>query len=522
MGMGMNSSGNVISILLLLAMGVGIFSYMMRTDPNPDEEMQISASVLSQNHTIYKDFAFLQMPYLPLAYGLIYKVLNTTYYLLIKRLFDIFFMSVSAWLIFRISYSICQSNIVSASLLLFYVLNNTTLYTMGYGANSIMPVPFCLSGFYLFIKSSSQNKMWSGGIFFSGILLAIACGIHSFYLSALPPFLLICLFYPISRPLGNRLYRGVLPLIAGIFLGLSPAIYYYYSYPDAFTFNTYEIHALNKSWYQMTHYVQEMTLNSKLHFILNTLAHPTSLVLPICAFLIFVTLLFDRENLNMNSSRRFILIFQKESLFTMMLLVLTIGVVLIQQPPRIQHLALAIPFLILLISYWYKMLSEDVRNYIHILLISLASLCIITGGKPIFQHIYQIHDVQHWRSISLHRTAVQMKAFVNVDYNDFKIATLSPLYALEAGLRIYPELSTGPLLYRVGDLVPDEKLSLYKGTSRERIYWLFQRKYPGAILVDQNTQNNLVQPFVQFATVNGFKQLPWTFDGLSLYVGEEY
>ena len=38
-----------------------------------------------------------------------------------------------------------------------------------------------------------------------------------------------------------------------------------------------------------------------------------------------------------------------------------------------------------------------------------------------------------------------------------KIATLSPLYAIEANLPIYHELATGPFLYRVGDLLRPEQ-----------------------------------------------------------------
>ncbi len=38
-----------------------------------------------------------------------------------------------------------------------------------------------------------------------------------------------------------------------------------------------------------------------------------------------------------------------------------------------------------------------------------------------------------------------------------KLATVSPVYAIESGLGIYPELSTGSFVLRIGDLLSEEQ-----------------------------------------------------------------
>lgn len=54
---------------------IGDFAKIM-TLLNHNEHMYITAGVLvSQNKILYKDFAYLQTPYLPLLYGGLYKIL---------------------------------------------------------------------------------------------------------------------------------------------------------------------------------------------------------------------------------------------------------------------------------------------------------------------------------------------------------------------------------------------------------------------------------------------------------------
>ena len=71
-------------IPILIFAIAGAFAMSMTTSL-VDENMYISASVfVAQDQELYKDFAFLQVPYLPLLYGNLYRILGIeSYYLFI-------------------------------------------------------------------------------------------------------------------------------------------------------------------------------------------------------------------------------------------------------------------------------------------------------------------------------------------------------------------------------------------------------------------------------------------------------
>lgn len=91
-----------------------------------------------------------------------------------------------------------------------------------------------------------------------------------------------------------------------------------------------------------------------------------------------------------------------------------------------------------------------------------------------------------WIALRSHdvSTNVQNVLIENGIATDRKIATLSPIYAIESNLPTYSELSTGPFLFRVGDLLTPEQRKHFAGTSAESLDNLFAEDPPAAILVD--------------------------------------
>ena len=89
---------------MIILVFIGIFSLTMNGRMSHDEHMYISAGVLSEHQILYKDFAYLQMPYLPLLYGAIYNLTDTSHYLLFGRLLKCIMIILSAVLIYAISF----------------------------------------------------------------------------------------------------------------------------------------------------------------------------------------------------------------------------------------------------------------------------------------------------------------------------------------------------------------------------------------------------------------------------------
>jgi hypothetical protein len=97
-----------------------------------------------------------------------------------------------------------------------------------------------------------------------------------------------------------------------------------------------------------------------------------------------------------------------------------------------------------------------------------------------------------------------------------KVATLSPLFAVEARLPIYPELATGPFLYRVGDLIPPEQRKRFVATSPRSVGALLAADPPGAIVV--GVEGDLDDPLVEYASAPGYRKVPGTGRSGQLYV----
>jgi hypothetical protein len=95
------------------------------------------------------------------------------------------------------------------------------------------------------------------------------------------------------------------------------------------------------------------------------------------------------------------------------------------------------------------------------------------------------------------------------------VVTLSPLYALQAGLDIYPELSAGPFGYRVAWLMPAKERSEYHLMSPHDLVARMRTAPPEAILA--GSEGMLETPLVEFAVEQGYRQIDMRND-LTLWV----
>jgi hypothetical protein len=132
--------------------------------------------------------------------------------------------------------------------------------------------------------------------------------------------------------------------------------------------------------------------------------------------------------------------------------------------------------------------------------------------------IKQAAYLPNWIPIRIHDTAYAVrdklqKAGVPLTG---RVATVSPLYAVEANLPIYPELATGHFLFRVGDLLSEGERARYVSTSRETVTALLAQRPPAAIIV--GFSGNLEKPLVKYGEANGFQKIEKLGEGADLYL----
>jgi len=102
--------------------------------------------------------------------------------------------------------------------------------------------------------------------------------------------------------------------------------------------------------------------------------------------------------------------------------------------------------------------------------------------------------------------AEQIRAAMERTGSDGRVATLSPLYPLEAGLPVYPALATGPFAYRVVPVTDHELLRHYVTIGPDQLAGLLDGEPPAAILTGFDAE--LERPFVAWAEAHGYTPDP--------------
>jgi hypothetical protein len=483
----------VLAGFLGLILFLGILSYVMNVEVNHDESMYIGASVLSRKGlTLYQDFSYVQMPYLPLLYGLVYKVTNVSHYLLVSKLINIFFALFSGWTIYKIAWILSKDSLFSWLAVLLLEFNEIIIYIMGKSSNDIMPLSFSILGFYLFIIGFS-GKAKSILFLLSGVCLAIATGAKLYYVMIIFPFIATSTIFPRTGGLKQKLFKTILPFLLGLFVGSLSVFYYFFKDIDAFWINNWEYHSLNTKWRELTGYTRASI--KSLDFLRNSRA---SL----------------RQKVN------FIWLSPALVLSSSLLAIATVTAFL-PTPLWRQYFAPPVPFAILTIVCLYTQLNPKGKIIAKRAMIFLTALTLIfgIGSERLYARLNTLLAPEQWKVVAVHQTAQNIRTYVDrisKTNPDAKIATLAPLYAVEGGLKIYNELSAGPFMYRIGDLMSSEKRAKVKGTSAKTIQTLFDRDPPVAILV--GFEGDLDRPLIEYAVKNDYTKIEEKFDGGVLYL----
>jgi len=492
-------------IIIFAVLLTGAFSYIMNAPLNHNEHMYITSGVLVGNNSLYEDFAYLQMPYLPLIYGTFYKLTGTSYYLLWGRVFTFLSISLLCLLTYVISHKTSEDIFVSVVAVVFIMLNRVTLKAMGESSNYIMPAVFSLFSVGLFIRtlvSTSKPEIRklhqdSISLFLCGFFVAVATGIKLYYLVTLFPFLII----------SRKSFKKFLLILGGAVTGFLPALYYMIKNFDIFIFNNLGYHMTNSVYSEIVGYSNAISSTSKIKYGIRILSHPASVA-------IFTTVLFIIFT-GMDGKKKALR--PVEGVLLLQFIFTLVGVFTLT-PLHMQYFAMPIPFIVILISSWYGSVGAD-KKYLKRLLLCLTIIVFATEGTKLFRDIGKLENTNKWTGIHIHNTAMEIrKAIGRVNKND-KIATLSPLYAIEANLPIYKELSTGPFLYEVGDLLSKEKREAVNGTSPNTLHFLFQSDSPKAILVGFEKKKDL--PLIMYAEKNNYMKLKRRFSGGILYIRNE-
>jgi hypothetical protein len=309
----------------------------------------------------------------------------------------------------------------------------------------------------------------------------------------------------------RRLTVVALPLGSGIALGLLPALLVGVPAPASFWFGNVGYHLENATWREITGYRAAMTLSAQAGFALHTLLEPANLVLLVSVAAIAALALAGRAG----SDRR-----DRPSIAAAALAsgltALSLLTVVVPRPIFPQYLAMPVSFLVLAAGAWAAPARRAAGGVVTIGLATAVGLTLVVRAPDLGTAVRLASDRDRWPPVQIHSASSNLRAVLAQRGATGKVATLAPLIALDSGLAIYPELATGPFLFRVGDLLTGAERARYRGSSPDSIGAVLDADPPAAIVV--GPEGPLDAPLRRYARKNGYLPVAGAFGRATVYV----
>ncbi|GIV75676.1 MAG: hypothetical protein KatS3mg050_0070 [Litorilinea sp.] len=174
-----------------------------------------------------------------------------------------------------------------------------------------------------------------------------------------------------------------------------------------------------------------------------------------------------------------------------------------------QYFAMPVPFLLLTLAALQGQLLPSQQDILRRLALVVAAISVLI---ILPRHTGALHNAldpeKAWSGVAAHDIAYAIRGhLVQAGHLDGeaspKVATLSPVYAIEARLDIYPELATGSFVYRIGDLLSPAERERYVATSLSTLHQLLDSDPPAAILITE--EGELETPLLEYAQSRGYE-----------------
>lgn len=488
---------------------------MVMTSYSHNEDMYISAGVLSaEGMVLYKDFAYLQMPYLPLLYSFLYKLFGiTSFYFLVAKFVSYFFLIASGAILFLVSKRLFKDTFFSLLILTLFLLNQTIVNPAAEVSNYVGPLFFSFLSFFFFYLVFAEEKK-NFFLLFSGLSLSIAVGLKLTYASLVPAFLLavggLIFFQKKALPIKLKFFvsfKNLTFFISGIVLGGLPLLIYVQDY-ELFYFNNLGYHRINTVWRELTQYEGPMMLYEKILYGRTIMLDSLNILLIFTGFFIGFYKWVNLKKRVENSWQALKKIPFGILFLIVLILISAVGAIL-PTPSFHQYFAVPVSFYFFLIIFlWkYTLSDEKIKSLLRSGLLVVVLITTFYKMPTILRLSYNLLGQDKWVGIHSYKISQEIKNILkNNELNlDGKIATLEPYLVHGANLKIYPELATGTFLYRVGDLISGNKREQVKGTSQKSIANLFKKDPPIAVLLDPSSY--LSEALLKFVRLNGYEKV---------------
>ena len=135
--------------LAVLPLGLVWCGLGLSTPLSHDEQMYVSAGVLALDRMPYADFAYLQAPYLPYLYALLFGPSAGSFALLKARLLSVVATGVAAACIYLVACRATRSPSIALLGTIWFATHHLTLFALPLARNLGVAMAFSLAGLAL-------------------------------------------------------------------------------------------------------------------------------------------------------------------------------------------------------------------------------------------------------------------------------------------------------------------------------------------------------------------------------------
>lgn len=488
--------------LALLLVLIGLFARIMTYPLQHDEQFYVPAAVLFSVDKLYPDFGFSHLPNLPILLAGVFAAVGG-HYVLVGRLVIFVAWLLTAGALILIGRRHARSDLVAAVLVALLVANPALLDATGMAVtNNFIATPFALFGLLAFIEAATRTTPSRGLAALAGFLLAAAIGFKANYVVLLPPVAIAAFLVPPQLPIRARLTRIMLPMLAGATLGGAPTLYFLAQDPSGFFAHVVSFHRGPQLGYWRTHAdpvdPKAIGLMAKALTAQRSWFSGTNLIL-LLALTFYATLALGRGvfRTKFDWARRWPVV-----LLTAITALAAI-VSFLPTPAFPQYFTMPIPFALMLLAFLHGALDARERSIARPFLIAALTVAAVLGISILLSSAPRVANMAGWTGFRVHSDAARIARMVQPGPGRSAMATLSPVYALEGGLEVYPSLAMGPFVYRASAWIPAADREHYRAlTSPETVGALLETAPPAAILIGE--EGTLDAPLSAFAVAHGY------------------
>ena len=482
---------NISVVLILIVLSLAILANSMTKPIGRDEQMYCTGgALLAQGRMIYRDFSYAaQLPYHPLLCAALFRMFNTTHYLLVGRILSAFCDILVVVCIVGIFRNIFKSFAISGMLLglaaaVLYVFNPLVDYANGYAWNHDVVTLCVVLSFWLFVSTDFRQKSPAEGghdqnpaslgwrIAAIGALLTFATFMRITTALVELLFFVMLLSQP-AESIKQRL-KIALPFLVATAIVLIWPVWVIAQAPRAFYLNLVKIPTLYGEWLHEIGMVY-----NKFELTLACLALPGYFALVVLAIYFCLAIVCLRRRLNISDAR---------ALFLAGLLPLAFFIIALIPPTMWrQYLATPVPFIVISFAlpllYLRKLAGKTSVSKHFKIAAALVIVCVLVAVAYYPVVLYRTPIVlvpERWVPIEIHKISEDIAERTK---EPKLILTLAPLLALEGGSNIYTELSCGSIIYRAADSMSPSERSATHTIGPKTLGELLEKSPPSAVIL---------------------------------------